>query len=70
MAFAGEPFELLAQARHDAIERRLGARRARIDDAAQAVTFASRIGLKRALGRPAPRERGQLRAIRTVRRSP
>ena len=70
VAFAGEPFELLARARHDAIKRRLGARRARVDDAAQAVTFASRIALKRALGRPAERERGQLRAIRTVRRSP
>jgi N-acetylglucosaminyl-diphospho-decaprenol L-rhamnosyltransferase len=68
-AFGGEPFELLARARHDAVARRLGARYARLDDAAQAVTFSSRRVLKRILGREAERERHQLAAIRTVRGS-
>src|SRR5271167_4983685 len=65
--FGGEPFELLAQTRHDAVARRLGARRAARDDAAQALTFRSRLLLKRALGRPAERERRQLQALEGVR---
>jgi N-acetylglucosaminyl-diphospho-decaprenol L-rhamnosyltransferase len=65
-AFAGEPFELLARARHDVVARRLGARRARLDDAAQALTFASRAFLKRLLGRQAERERRQLEALTRV----
>jgi GT2 family glycosyltransferase len=63
VAFGGEAFERLAQARHDVVSRRLGPRRAALDDAAQAVTFASRMALKRALGRPAERERRQLAAL-------
>ncbi|HWE33511.1 MAG TPA: glycosyltransferase [Solirubrobacteraceae bacterium] len=66
-AFGGEPFELLARTRHDAIERRLGARRATVDDVLQAVTFGSRIALKRALGGDPSRERRQLRALRSLR---
>jgi GT2 family glycosyltransferase len=62
--FGGEPFDRLARARHDVVERRLGHRRAVIDDRAQAVTFASRLAVKRALGLPAERERLQLRALR------
>jgi glycosyltransferase involved in cell wall biosynthesis/GT2 family glycosyltransferase len=62
-AFGGEPFAALARARHDVVERRLGRARARLDDAAQAATFASRIVVKRALGRPAARERAQLAAV-------
>jgi N-acetylglucosaminyl-diphospho-decaprenol L-rhamnosyltransferase len=62
-AFGGEPFELLARARHDAVLRRLGRRRAQLDDAAQALTFTSRIVLKSALGRSAKREQKQLRAV-------
>jgi GT2 family glycosyltransferase/glycosyltransferase involved in cell wall biosynthesis len=69
-AFGCEPFELLARARRDAVARRLGPRRARLDDAAQAVTFGSRIALKRALGRPAARERRQREALLSARRSP
>jgi N-acetylglucosaminyl-diphospho-decaprenol L-rhamnosyltransferase len=61
-AFGGEPFELLARARHDVVEQR-----ARVDDAAQAVTFATRIAIKRALRRPAARERSQLQALFRVR---
>lgn len=68
-AFGGEPFELLARARHEVVARRLGPGRARLDDAAQAVTFASRLAIKRALGRAAERERRQLAAIAAVRRS-
>src|SRR5262249_23763437 len=41
--FGGEPFELLARARREVVVRRLGRRRAGLDDAAQAATFASRI---------------------------
>ena len=52
------------RARHDVVQRRSAPRRARLDDASQAVTFASRIVVKRALGRPAARERRQLEALR------
>ncbi len=69
-AFGGEPFERLAWARHDVVRRRLGPRRATLDDALQAATFASRIAVKSALRRPAQRERAQLRALRAARRSP
>ncbi len=68
-AFAGEPFERLARARHDTVARRLGARRAVLDDGAQAVTFGSRIVLKRALRRPTMRERRQLSAVLSLRSS-
>ena len=66
--FGGEPFELKAAARHDAVARRLGPGRARLDDASQAVTFGSRLLAKRALRRSAEREREQLRAL--LRRGP
>lgn len=62
-AFGGEPFELVARARHDVVARRLGTGRARLDAVSQAVTFASRVLVKRALRRPAARERRQLEAI-------
>jgi hypothetical protein len=48
------------------VARRLGPRRARLDDVAQAATFGSRIALKRALGRTAERERRQLEAVRRI----
>jgi N-acetylglucosaminyl-diphospho-decaprenol L-rhamnosyltransferase len=67
--FGGEPFELLASARDEVVSQRLGARRAKIDRGAQALTFASRLFLKRALGRPAGRERRQLEALRRARRA-
>jgi N-acetylglucosaminyl-diphospho-decaprenol L-rhamnosyltransferase len=67
-AFGGEAFDRLARGRHDAVRRRLGARRASLDDAAQAVTFTSRLALKRTLGRPAARERAQLAAVMALRR--
>jgi hypothetical protein len=65
-AFDGEPFELLARARGDAVRRSMGSRRAALDRAAQTVTFGSRLALKRALGRPATRERMQLGAARAA----
>ncbi|MGO9900803.1 MAG: glycosyltransferase [Solirubrobacteraceae bacterium] len=69
-AFGGEPFERLAAARHDVIARRLGRHAALADDALQALTFASRLALKRALHREAARERSQLQAVvLSVRRS-
>jgi N-acetylglucosaminyl-diphospho-decaprenol L-rhamnosyltransferase len=67
-AFGGEPFRRLAQARHDVVARRLGRRRAALDDVLQALTFASRIAAKRALRRPARRELAQLRAVVSGRR--
>jgi N-acetylglucosaminyl-diphospho-decaprenol L-rhamnosyltransferase len=66
-AFGGEPFERLARARHDVVARRLGPRRSRLDDAAQAVTFRSRRRLKRMLGRSGIREQRQLEALALVR---
>jgi N-acetylglucosaminyl-diphospho-decaprenol L-rhamnosyltransferase len=65
-AFGDEPFELLARARHDAVARGLGERRARLDDQVQALTFRSRITLKRALRLDAERERRQLAAVRRL----
>lgn len=67
VAFGGEPFERLARARHDVVGRRLGRRHAALDDALQALTFASRIVAKELLRRPAERERAQLRAVRGLR---
>lgn len=67
VAFGGEPFGRLASARHEVIAHRLGTRRATLDDAAQAVTFSSRLALKRAIGRDASREGRQLSALRSIR---
>ena len=68
-AFGGEPFERLARARREVVAGRLGPSRARLDDAAQMTTFATRIVAKRLLGRPAARERRQLGALARVRRA-
>jgi N-acetylglucosaminyl-diphospho-decaprenol L-rhamnosyltransferase len=69
-AFGGEPFELLARTRRAVIGERRGEARARLDDALQALTFASRAALKTLLGRPSERERRQLSALREARREP
>jgi GT2 family glycosyltransferase/glycosyltransferase involved in cell wall biosynthesis len=66
-AFGGEPFERLAQARHDVVRRRLGPRLGTLDDALRAITYVSRGTLKRALGRPADREHHQLAALTRAR---
>jgi N-acetylglucosaminyl-diphospho-decaprenol L-rhamnosyltransferase len=65
--FDGEPFERKARARREVIARRLGQRRSHLDDAAQALTFASRVAAKRMLGRPTERERRQLQALMLAR---
>jgi GT2 family glycosyltransferase len=52
-----EPFVQLAQTRHAVIARRLGSKRAALDDAAQFLTFALRAPFK-------PRARQQLRALK------
>ena len=67
-AFGGEPFELLARRRREVVRKWRGARRQEVDDAFQMATFANRLALKRALGRPARRERRQLEALLKVRR--
>lgn len=69
-AFAGEPFELLARARRSAVASQRGSFSVGLDDAAQALTFASRLGVKRMLGRDATRERRQLEALAAARRAP
>jgi GT2 family glycosyltransferase len=55
----GEPFELLARQRAQVIEATQGRRARRRDDAAQALTFATRALVKR----PNERERAQLNAL-------
>ena len=63
-AYGGEPFEVLARARHDAISMALGEGAARRDDRRQAALFASRAAVKRALRRDHRRELAQLAAVR------
>ena len=66
--YGGEPHEEIARRRREVVGRRLGARALRVDDAAQALTFATRALARRALGRDARRERAQLHALRRARR--
>ena len=67
-AFTGEPFDLLAQRRHEVMQQRKGS--ARRDDLVQAATFANRIVLKTLTRKPADREKRQLRAVLRARRDP
>jgi len=60
---AGEPFALLAARRRDVVRRTRGRAALALDDAAQALTFATRIAAKAALRRPHARERAQLKAL-------
>lgn len=66
-AFGGEPHELLARRRREVIEGRLGRRALALDDAAQALTFATRTAGRRLLRRDASRPRAQMRALRRAR---
>jgi N-acetylglucosaminyl-diphospho-decaprenol L-rhamnosyltransferase len=66
--FGGEPFDLLALRRREVVRRWRGVRRQRTDDGAQALTYATRAALKKALGRSVRREREQLAALRRARR--
>jgi N-acetylglucosaminyl-diphospho-decaprenol L-rhamnosyltransferase len=52
----GERFDALARTRHAVVQQNLGARAAALDDAAQALTFATRAW-------KGPRERAQLTAV-------
>jgi GT2 family glycosyltransferase len=67
-AHGGEPHEAIARSRREVIARDLGAAALARDDAAQALTFATRIAGRRLLGRPAARERAQLHALGAARR--
>jgi N-acetylglucosaminyl-diphospho-decaprenol L-rhamnosyltransferase len=67
--FRGEPVELLAHRRREVVSARLGRRALALDDAAQALTFATRIAARALLRRDASRERAQLHALRRARRN-
>jgi GT2 family glycosyltransferase len=65
--FGGEPYELLARRRREVIGARLGRRSLALDDAAQAVTFATRAAARVAVARSPARPLAQLRALRGAR---
>ena len=67
-AYDGEPHALLARRRREVVRANLGPRAVALDDAAQALTFATRAAARTALRRDARRERAQLRALRDARR--
>lgn len=67
-AYGGEPHEQIARRRREVVERDLGRAALRIDDTAQAITFATRALAGRALGRDVRREASQLRALLAARR--
>jgi N-acetylglucosaminyl-diphospho-decaprenol L-rhamnosyltransferase len=67
---AGEPLELLARRRREAIAAVLGPRALALDDLAQALTFATRAAGHALLGGDAARPRAQLGALRAARRQP
>jgi N-acetylglucosaminyl-diphospho-decaprenol L-rhamnosyltransferase len=69
-AFGGEPFELIARRRREVVGARLGRRALALDDAAQALTFTTRIAGRTLARRGATRERSQLRALLRARRAP
>jgi N-acetylglucosaminyl-diphospho-decaprenol L-rhamnosyltransferase len=62
-AYGGEPHALLARRRRAVVAANLGRRAATLDDAAQALTFATRAAARAALRRDTARERAQLRAV-------
>jgi GT2 family glycosyltransferase len=68
-AFGGEPHELQARRRREVVAARLGRRALALDDAAQGLTFATRIAARAVLRRDAGRERAQLRALLRARRA-
>jgi GT2 family glycosyltransferase len=68
VAYAGEPYELLARRRREVVSRRLGSRALLLDDVSQVLTFASRGVVRTIMGRDAARERAQLGAVRAARR--
>jgi N-acetylglucosaminyl-diphospho-decaprenol L-rhamnosyltransferase len=62
-AYAGEPHELLARRRREVVRANRGRAARALDDAAQALTFATRAAARRATGREAEREQAQLSAL-------
>lgn len=62
-AYGGEPHELLARRRREVVGAVRGRRALALDDAAQALTFATRAAARRLLRRDAGREEAQLRAL-------
>jgi N-acetylglucosaminyl-diphospho-decaprenol L-rhamnosyltransferase len=60
----GEPHALLARRRREAVGSALGPRARALDDAAQLLTFATRIAARAAVRRDSARERAQLAALR------
>lgn len=69
-AYAGEPHELLARRRREVMLAGRGPAARALDDAAQALTFATRAAARRIAGREADRERAQLAALRRAFRPP
>jgi N-acetylglucosaminyl-diphospho-decaprenol L-rhamnosyltransferase len=67
--FGGEPHDLHARRRRDVVSARLGPRALALDDAAQALTFATRAAARALLGRDASRPRAQLEALRQARKA-
>lgn len=65
----GEALELRARRRREVMAHR-GRRALALDDAAQALTFATRAAGRRLLRRGGARERAQLRALANARRAP
>ena len=63
----GEPFELLARRRREAIAATLGRRALALDDLAQALTFTTRAAGHALLGGDAARPRAQLAALHRAR---
>ncbi|MEA2136329.1 MAG: N-acetylglucosaminyl-diphospho-decaprenol L-rhamnosyltransferase [Solirubrobacteraceae bacterium] len=69
-AYGGEPHQLLARRRREVVEANRGRAARALDDAAQALTFASRAAARQATGREAGRERAQLAALLRAMRAP
>jgi hypothetical protein len=67
--FGGEPHEVIAQRRRAVVGERLGPKALARDDAAQALTFASRAAARAVTGRGATRPAEQLAALRKARRA-
>jgi hypothetical protein len=67
---AGEPYELLARRRREVVGHTLGPRALKLDDLAQAVSFATRAAGHTLLGGDAERPRAQLAALRRAVRLP
>jgi N-acetylglucosaminyl-diphospho-decaprenol L-rhamnosyltransferase len=62
-AYAGEPHDVLARRRRAVVAANRGRTAAALDDVAQALTFATRAAVRRALGQASDRERAQLAAL-------